>query len=206
MFATGMLAVGVLVGGATSASAGLIMHLLGAVVSTGVRLGAARPDRPADRQTTRPGIGCASPPVTGPFVGALAWMAIDVVFMPNGVINVGGEISQPHHHITRGQRLFASDAALRTASDIGIPVSTRTGCWPRYDRLPHPDVAAPLEQHVDRLDRRSADVHEQQSRNGVAGFVFRVDDAQQAYVNGLLAMGNIQFVLQSTLTVNNPAA
>ena len=36
--------------------------------------------------------------------------------------------------------------------------------------------------------------------NGVAGFVFRVDDAQRTYVNGLLAMGNIQFALESTLT------
>jgi hypothetical protein len=35
--------------------------------------------------------------------------------------------------------------------------------------------------------------------NGVAGFVFRVDSAHLAYVDTLLAMGNIQFALESTL-------
>ena len=36
--------------------------------------------------------------------------------------------------------------------------------------------------------------------NGFACFVFRVDDAQQPYVQGLLNRGNIRFALESTLT------
>ena len=198
MFATGMLAVGVLVGGATSASAGLIYD--SSVLLSAQGFGSAPRDLTVQRtgNTTSPESGCVSP--TGGFtVGASACMGIDAAFMPNGVINVGGDEPSPTTDNQKYGAPFASDRGIATASDIGILFNATE---PGGDEITVSDLTLKFYRNntlIGSIDGQQTFTSSNPG-NGVAGFVFRVDDAQQAYVNGLLAMGNIQFALESTLT------
>src|SRR6478609_10213678 len=125
MFATGMLAVGVLVGGATSASASLIYD--SSVLLSAQGFGSAPRDLTVQRtgNTTSPESGCVSP--TGGFtVGSSACMGIDAAMIPNvpnapnGVINVGGDEPSPTTDNQKYGAPFASDRGITTATDIGI--------------------------------------------------------------------------------------
>jgi len=192
------LAVGVLLGGATQASAGLIYD--SSVLLSAQGFGSAPRDLTVQRtgNTSSPESGCVSP--TGGFtVGASACMGVDAAFQPNGVVNIGGDEPSPTTDNQKYGAPFASDRGITSASDIGVLFNATE---PGGDEITVSDLTLKFYQNntlIGSIDG-SQTFASSNPGNGVAGFVFRVDQAQTAYVNGLLAMGNIQFALESTLT------
>jgi len=196
-FVGSTLAVVVLLGGAAPASAGLIYD--SSVLLSAQGFGAAPRDLTVQRTggTTSPESGCVSP-AGGFTVGSSACMGVDAAFMPNGVINVGGDEPSPTTDNQKYGAPFASDRGITTASDIGILFNATE---PGGDEITVSDLTLKFYQNnalVGSIDGQQTFASTNPG-NGVAGFVFRVDQAQTAYVNGLLALGNIQFALESTL-------
>ena len=196
---TGVAVVGVLtLGAAAQASASLIFD--SSILLSAQGFGNAPRDLTIQRTggTTSPESGCVS--VTGGFTaGPSACMGIDAAFMGNGVVNVGGDEPSP---LTDNQKFgapFASDRGITTASDIGILFNATE---PGGDDIAITDLT--LKFYLNGVVVGSIDGQQNFAStdpgNGVAGFVFKVDAAQIPYVNGLLALGNIQFALESTLT------
>lgn len=186
-----------LLGGAAQASASLIYD--SSVLLSAQGFGAAPRDLTVQRtgNTTSPESGCVSP--TGGFtVGASACMGIDAAFAPNGVVNVGGDEPSPTSDNQKFGAAFASDRGISTASDIGILFNATE---PGGDEITVSDLTLKFYlggSLVGSIDGQQTFASTNPG-NGVAGFVFRVDQAQTDYVNGLLALGNIQFALESTL-------
>src|SRR6476620_7039960 len=173
MFATGMLAVGVLVGGATSASAGLIYD--SSVLLSAQGFGSAPRDLTVQRtgNTTSPESGCVSP--TGGFtVGSSACMGVDAALLPNGVVNVGGDEPSPTTDNQKYGAPFASDRGITTASDIGILFNATE---PGGDEITVSDLTLKFYRNntlIGSIDGQQTFTSTNPG-NGVAGFVFRVD-------------------------------
>src|SRR6476646_3619930 len=203
-FTGSTLALSMLLGGAAQASASLIYD--SSVLLSAQGFGAAPRDLTVQRtgNTTSPESGCVSP--TGGFtVGSSACMGVDAAMIPgvlnapNGVINVGGDEPSPTTDNQKYGAPFASDRGITTASDIGILFNATE---PGGDEITVSDLTLKFYRNstlVGSIDGQQTFTSSNPG-NGVAGFVFRVDEAQRAYVNGLLALGNIQFALESTLT------
>jgi hypothetical protein len=182
---------------AAPASAGLIFD--SSVLLSGQGFGSAPRDLTIHQTgpSTSPESGCVSP--TGGFsVGAAACLGIDAASMGNSVVNAGGDEPMPHADDQKYGAPFASDRGITTASDIGILFNAAE---PGGDGIDVLDLT--LKFYRDGMLVGSIDGQHSfgstNPGNGVAGFVFRVDSAHQAYVDTLLAMGNIQFALESTL-------
>ncbi|MEO7792531.1 MAG: PEP-CTERM sorting domain-containing protein [Vicinamibacterales bacterium] len=186
-----------LLAGAVPASAGLIYD--SSVLLSAQGFGTAPRDLTVQRtgNTTSPESGCVSP--TGGFtVGSSACMGRDAAFMPNGVINIGGDEPSPTTDNQKYGAPFASDRNITTASNIGILFNATE---PGGDEISVSDLTLKFylgNTLVGSIDGQQTFTSSNPG-NGVAGFVFRVDQAQTAYVNSLLALGNIQFALESTL-------
>jgi len=198
MFVSGTLAAGVLLGGAAPASAGLIFD--STILATAQGFGNAPRDLTVQRtgNTTSPESGCVSP--TGGFtVGSSACMGRDAAYMGNNVVNVGGDEPSPTTDNQKYGAPFASDRGITTASDIGILFNATE---PGGDAITVSDLT--LKFYLDGALIGSIDGQQPFGStvpgNGAAGFVFKVEDTQAAEVNRWLAMGNIQFALESTLT------
>jgi len=132
-------------------------------------------------------------------VGTNACLGADAAFMGNGVVNAGGDEPMPQADNQKYGAPFASDRGITTATDIGILFNAAE---PGGDDITVSDLALKFYLNgtlVGSIDGQQS-FGSTNPGNGVAGFVFRVDDAQRAYVNGLLALGNIQFALEATLT------
>jgi hypothetical protein len=204
MFASGTLAVGVLLGGAAPASASLIYNE--SILLSAQGFGSAPRDLTVQRtgNTTSPESGCVSP--TGGFtVGASACMGVDAAMIPgvpnapNGVINIGGDEPSPTTDNQKYGAPFASDRGITTARDIGVLFNATE---PGGDAITVSDLTLKFYlggSLIGSIDGQQT-FNSTNPGNGVAGFVFTVDPAQTPYVNGLLARGNIQFALESTLT------
>jgi len=119
--------------------------------------------------------------------------------MGNDVVNAGGDEPMPHADNQKYGAPFASDRGITTASDIGIIFNATE---PGGDDITVSDLTLKFYLNstlVGSIDGQQSFAFTNPG-NGVAGFVFRVDDGQRGYVNGLLALGNIQFALEATLT------
>jgi PEP-CTERM motif len=189
---------GLTLGVAAQASAGLIFD--SSVLLSAQGFGSAPRDLTIQRTggTTSPESGCVSP--TGGFtVGSSACMGLDAALLGNGVINIGGDEANPPTDNQKFGAPLASDRGISTAADIGILFNATE---PGGDDITVSDLTLKFYQNgllVGSIDGQQT-FGSTDPGNGVAGFVFRVDGAQTAYVNGLLALGNIQFALESTLT------
>jgi len=126
-------------------------------------------------------------------------MGIDAAFMGNGVVNVGGDEPNPLSDNQKYGVPTASERGITSASDIGILFNATE---PGGDDINVIDLTLKFFLNgalVGSIDGQQNFANSNPG-NGVAGFVFKVDAAQTPYVNGLLALGNIQFALESTLT------
>jgi len=192
-----MMAVAIVVGTAGQASASLIYD--SSVLLSAQGFGSAPRDLTVQRtgSTTSPESGCVS--VAGGFsVGSGACMGIDAAFLGNGVINAGGDEPMPTTDAQKYGAPFAADRGITTASDIGILFNATE---PGGDGISVLDLTLKFFLNgtlVGAIDGQQTFASTEPG-NGVAGFVFRVDQLQTAYVNSLLALGNIQFALESTL-------
>jgi hypothetical protein len=188
---------GLTLGAATQASASLIFD--SSILLSAQGFGTAPRDLTIQNTggTGAAESGCVSP--TGGFtVGSAACGGLDAA-MGNGIVNTGGDEANP---LTDNQKFgapFASDRGISTAADIGILFNATE---PGGDGITISDLTLKFYQNgvlVGSIDGQQS-FGSTNPGNGVAGFVFRVDSVQSAYVNGLLALGSIQFALESTLT------
>jgi hypothetical protein len=149
--------------------------------------------------TTSPESGCVGVSGGSFTVGAAACMGADAVFGGNGVVNTGGHEPSPLDDNQKYGAPLESDRGITSATDIGILFNATE---PGGDAINITDLT--LKFYLGNALIGSIDGQQNFASsnpgNGVAGFVFRVDAAQQPYVNGLLAQGDIRFALESTLT------
>jgi len=151
-----------------------------------------------------PESGCVAVSGSGTLlVGPTACMGTDAALPGTGsnVPNVGGDEPNPLDDNQKYGIPFASERDITSAADIGILFNaTEAG----GDSITVADVT--LKFYLNNVLIGSIDgshtFASSNPGNGVAGFVFVVDEAQQAYVNGLLAQGDIRFALESTLSAN----
>jgi hypothetical protein len=141
--------------------------------------------------------GCVSVPFAG---GPSSCLASDaVVFMGNGVLNLGGDEPSPLSDNQKYGVPFESDLGITTAADLGILFNATE---PGGDSINIADLT--LKFYLNGILLGAIDGQQNFPStfpgNGVAGFVFTVDADQQAIVNSWLSQGNIQFALESTLT------
>ena len=181
------------------ASAGLVFDA--SLVLSAQGFGTAPRDLTVQRMgnTTSPESGCVSASGGSFSVGAASCMGADAAFMGNGFVNVGGNEPNPLSDNQKFGAPFESDRGITTAADIGILFNATE---PNGDQVNILDLT--LKFFLNGVLIGSIDGQQNFANsnpgNGVAGFVFRVDAAQTPYVNGLLALGNIQFALESTLS------
>jgi hypothetical protein len=148
---------------------------------------------------TSPESGCISAAGGVLSGGSGACLGVDAAMLPNGVVNAGGDEVTPLSDNQKFGIPFESDRGITTAQDIGILFNATE---PGGDGVNIIDLT--LKFYLNGLLIGSIDGQQNfadtNPGNGVAGFVFRVDQVQLAYVNGLLSQGNIQFALESTMT------
>jgi hypothetical protein len=153
----------------------------------------------ATGNTTSPESGCVSVSGGTFSVGASACMVMDAAFMGNGLVNLGGDEPQPLGDTQKYGAPTESERGIVSAADIGILFNATE---PGGDAINVTDLT--LKFYLGNMLIGSIDGSQNFASsnpgNGVAGFVFRVDEAQQPYVQGLLNQGNVRFALESTLT------
>jgi PEP-CTERM motif len=128
-------------------------------------------------------------------------MGHDAANDPNGVVNAGGDEPNPQNDNQKFGAPFASDRGIVRAADIGILFNATE---PAGDAISIDDITLKFfldSTLVGSIDGSHA-FPSTEPGNGVAGFVFRVDAAEMDYVNAILALGNIRFALESTLSGN----
>ena len=149
--------------------------------------------------TTSPESGCISAAGGVLSGGSAACLGVDAAMMGNGVVNAGGDEVNPLSDNQKFGIPFESDRGITTAQDIGILFNATE---PGGDGVNITDLT--LKFYLNGILIGSIDGQQNFATtnpgNGVAGFVFRVDQLQTPYVNGLLSQGNIQFALESTMT------
>ena len=131
----------------------------------------------------------------------------DAAFLPNGVSNVSGTTDMPNP-LTSGSNKYAIPTAgflaITAASQIGILYNATESSGDSTDvtdlTLKLYSATGTLLGSIDGGATFATTI----PGNGGAGFVFRIDDAQQPYVDGLLTgvnggAGTI-FALESTIT------
>lgn len=194
----GSVVAGLMTLSAAPASAGLIFD--STILLTGEGFGTAPRDLSVERNgnVTSPESGCVSVLGNVFSVGTSACMGTDA-HMGNTVINVGGDEPNPQADNQKYGAPLASALGINSAADIGILFNATE---PAGDRIMVDDIT--LKFFLDGVLIGSIDGSQEflssLQGTGSAGFVFRVDDAQQAYVNGLLAQGDIRFALEATLS------
>jgi hypothetical protein len=152
---------------------------------------------------TSPESGCVSL-VCGSFaVGSSSCLLNEAqVYMPNGVVNVGGDEPNPLDDNQKYGTPSETERGITSAADIGILFNATE---PGGDAITVMDLtlkfystAGILLGAIDTLGPVTFDPTLQ--GNGSAGFVFRIDEAQQAMAQSWLNQGDIRFALESTLT------
>jgi hypothetical protein len=119
--------------------------------------------------------------------------------MGNGVLNLGGDEPSPLSDNQKYGVPFESDLGITTAADLGILFNATE---PGGDSINIVDLTLKFYLNGSLLGAIDGQQNFPSTfpGNGVAGFVFTVDAAQQAMVNSWLSQGNIQLALESTLT------
>jgi len=149
--------------------------------------------------TTSPESGCISAAGGVLSGGPAACLVLDAAMMGNGVVNAGGDEVNPLSDNQKFGIPFESDRGITSAQDIGILFNATE---PAGGAVNITDLT--LKFYLNGILIGSIDGQQNFATtnpgNGVAGFVFRVDQVQTPYVNGLLSQGNIQFALESTMT------
>jgi hypothetical protein len=197
--AASSLAMGLMLLNPVTASAGLIYDA--SILLSAQGFGTAPRDLTvqATGGTTSPESGCVSWSGGMVAVGEASCMGSDAAFMGNLVVNVGGDEPSPLDDNQKYGAPLESDRGITSAADIGILFNATE---PSGDPINVVDLT--LKFYLDDTLIGSIDgsqnFENSNPGNGVAGFVFIVDEAQTAYVNGLLAQGDIRFALESTLT------
>jgi len=182
-----------------AAAAGLIYDR--SIVLSGQGFGNAPRDLTVQRtgSTTSPESGCISAAGGRLSGGSAACLGVDAAMLGNGVVNAGGDEVNPLSDNQKFGIPFESDRGISSAQDIGILFNATE---PGSDGVNITDLT--LKFYLDGILIGSIDGEQNFTTtnpgNGVAGFVFRVDQLQTPYVNGLLSRGNIQFALESTIT------
>lgn len=151
---------------------------------------------------TSPESGCVSL-VGGTFaVGSSSCLLTESqVFMPNGVVNVGGDEPNPLDDNQKYGTPSETERSITSAADIGILFNATE---PGGDAVTVTDLtlkffnAGTFLGAIDTLGPVTFDPTVQ--GNGSAGFVFRIDEAQQAMAQSWLNQGDIRFALESTIT------
>jgi len=134
----------------------------------------------------------------GLIVGAAGCMGTDAGFDPNGVVNIGGDEPSPRDDNQKYGAPTASSLGITSANQIGILFNATE---PGGDSITVTDLtlkffdtSGTLLGSIDGSQEFSSSV----AGNGGAGFVFRVSEDEQSYVNSLLSSSTI-FALESTL-------
>ena len=151
---------------------------------------------------TSPESGCVTY-TGGTFaVGSSACLTTEAqVFMANGVTNTGGDEPSPLADNQKYGTPSETERGIAGANDIGILFNATE---PGGNAITVTDLtlkffnAGTFLGAIDTLG--PVTFPDTFAGNGVAGFVFRVDAAQQATVQGWLNQGDIRFALESTLT------
>lgn len=124
----------------------------------------------------------------------------DAMFGPNGVINQGGQEVNPTTDAAKYGVPYEDSLGINnSAANIGILFNATE---PNGDSINITDITLKFYNNgvlIGSIDGSFNFVNGTNPGNGVAGFAFVVDAAQTAYVNGLLAQGNIQFALETTI-------
>jgi hypothetical protein len=152
---------------------------------------------------TSPESGCVSL-LGGSFaVGSSSCLTSEaMVYLPNGVTNVGGDEPNPLDDNQKYGTPSETERSISSAADIGILFNATE---PSGDAVTVTDLtlkfysaAGILLGAIDTAGPVTFDPTLQ--GNGSAGFVFRIDDAQQTMAQSWLNQGDIRFALESTLT------
>ncbi len=144
--------------------------------------------------------GCVGWSTLGITFGTSGCMGTDAAFGPNGVINVGGDEPNPLADNQKYGVPLESELGITSAADIGILFNATE---PNGDAINLTDITLKFylgTTLIGSIDGQYNFAGGTNPGNGVAGFTFVVDAAQQAYVNGLLAQGDIRFALEASLT------
>lgn len=151
---------------------------------------------------TSPESGCVGVSGTGTIViGGAACISDALVNAGNGVTNIGGDEPNPQADNQKYGIPTASSLGITDASQIGVLFNATE---PSGDAADVTDLT--LKFYSTLTDSLLGAIDGNQSflstnpGNGVAGFVFVVDAAELAYVNGILGTGDVFFALESTLT------
>ena len=147
--------------------------------------------------------GCVGVSGTGAITFGLC--ITDAAFLPNGVSNVPGTTDMPNPLTIGGNKYAIPTAgflAITAAKQIGILYNATESSGDSTDVT---DLTLKLYTATGTLLGSidgSAAFATTTPGNGGAGFVFRIDAAQQPYVDGLLASGGAGtiFALESTIT------
>jgi hypothetical protein len=151
---------------------------------------------------TSPESGCVTVSGGTFAVGASACLLTEAqVYMPNGTTNTGGDEPNPLDDNQKYGAGSETERGITSAADIGILFNATE---PNGDAVTVTDLTLKFFNagtFLGAIDTSAAvEFASTNAGNGVAGFVFRVDEAQQAMVQSWLNMGDIRFALESTLT------
>lgn len=144
--------------------------------------------------------GCVGVNGSGIVVGASACLpASTAVHDSNGVANLGGDEPNPRNDNQKYGIPTVDSLGISSADELGILFNATE---PGGDGLSIVDLTLkfydPTGTLLGAIDG-SYDFASTQPGNGVAGFVFRVSDDEQEYVDSLLGPG-VRLALESTLS------
>lgn len=168
---------------------------------TGQGFGNAPKDLTVQRTPANVGTesGCVGWSGSAIVVGTAGCMNRDAQFQPNGVVNVGGDEPPPPNDNQKYGAPTAGSLGITAANQIGILFNATE---PAGGALTITDLTLKFFSATGTL-LGSIDGNQTFSSTnpgaGVAGFVFRVAEDQQSYVNSLLT-ATTRFALESTIT------
>jgi hypothetical protein len=143
--------------------------------------------------------GCVSWASGAIVVGRTGCQGRDAVQDPNGVVNVGGDEPSPLADNQKYGAPTAGSLGITTASQIGILFNATEPAGSSITitdlTLKFFSATGSLLGSIDGQQTFASTV----AGNGGAGFVFRVSNDEQAYVNSLLT-STTRFALESTIT------
>ena len=198
----GSVAIGLMLLSPRTASASLIYDA--SIVLSAQGFGTAPRDLTVDRtgqpNNPNPQSGCVSVSGGTFAVGSSACMGMDAAFMGNTMVNLGGDEPSPLFDNQKYGAPSETDRGITSAADIGILFNATE---PGGDAINVTDLTLKFYSQAGVLLGSidgSQNFLNSNPGNGVAGFVFRVDEAQQPYVQNILDSGNVRFALESSFT------
>jgi hypothetical protein len=131
----------------------------------------------------------------------------DATDTPNGVINDGGDEAQPQDDNQKFGIPTTESLGIVTAADIGILFNA---VEPGGDGINLTDLTLKFFTEagvlLGSIDGQFNFDQETITGNGGAGFIFRVEESEQAFVNNLLGLGGTTLALEATFANFNGGA